>query len=192
MIDLHCANTMAELADLWCRMDAHEGQAAWAGAAGSFAAVLVAVGLALQTYREDLNRRRAAGRAAVHHALNTACMLESLLVDATEKDTSDPKMSSQQATMFMRSGRMREVMRALDELRPQDLHGPSSARAWVTVRVVGRDLESRLSELIDVPGSAGILAMRDLTKNLEKPLVELRRSEKSKRPRRLRLRDQVP
>jgi hypothetical protein len=44
---IRCAARVTELADLWCRMDAHEGQAAWAQAIGAVVAILASAGFAI-------------------------------------------------------------------------------------------------------------------------------------------------
>ncbi|HXA39644.1 MAG TPA: hypothetical protein VNW53_11635 [Phenylobacterium sp.] len=124
MVDpMHCAATVTELADVWCRMDAHEGQAAWAQAFGVVAAILASAGFALwvplhmrsvECRSECLRAKRAIQRAIEMLAASVISVGD--LIKAGEVGD---------GTARLQDGRVRQVRLLLDGL-PRFSLGPAA------------------------------------------------------------------
>jgi hypothetical protein len=138
-----CANAACGFWDLACRMDAHEGQAAWAQAVLSFAAIVVTAWIALGAWLGELDRRRSAARVASYLALAIASSLDHMLADHAG-DEPFHEVDYATAGAMLNSGIMQDALSGIADVRPNDLPGPQSAAAFLQLRQLTRGIAGQL------------------------------------------------
>lgn len=165
-------------------MDAHEGQAAWAQAVGTVAAVWLTSALAFGAGRTERNRQLVKRQLAIFFATRATHALGQIL-HRLEKEVVSGwlRLKPTEAAFVLHSGELQELLSVINDVTPVDLPSARSARAYMQVRGVARDLKGRL-ELIAQSGRTGILPVVEMQATLIQPratLLGYRRALRSRR-----------
>lgn len=147
-----CAPALRELADLWCRMDAHEGQAAWAGAIGTILAILASAVFALliPILLRSQEDRRLAERSLrnIRVAASETLELWLMLGDSIEKE------NLTDTTIALLEARIAGIRALLTDLQRHMLDGDAAAVTGIVEMLLGTTITFASKALDGSPASA--------------------------------------